>query len=71
MAFMSIFEENIANCIGAGMGDSLLYRFRTDLLLKHNLLEELPQECGALERELKAVIQSYMERMVHDRLTAE
>ncbi len=48
-----------------------LYRFRTDLLLKHNLLEELPQECGALERELKAVIQSYMERMVHDRLTAE
>ncbi len=52
-----------------GHKSTALYRFRTDLLLKHNLLKEHPEEAAVMERELKAVIQSYMERMVHDRLT--
>lgn len=53
-----------------GHKPTALYRFRTDQLLKHNLLKEQPGEAAVMERELKAVIQSYMERMVHDRLTA-
>ena len=53
-----------------GHKSTALYRFRTDQLLKHNLLKEQPGEAAMMERELKAVIQSYMERMVHDRLTA-
>lgn len=49
-----------------------LYRFRTDPLLRHNLY---PQGHNAttrsMERELKAIIQSYMERMTENRLLLE
>ena len=39
-----------------------------DRLMKHNLVGRVPQQ-AAMERELKAIIQQYMERMTEDRLT--
>ena len=39
----------------------------TDSLMKHNLLGKLPQQ-KQMERELKAIVQQYMERMTQDRL---
>lgn len=47
-----------------------LYRFRTDLLLQNNLAGQAVAEQQQMERELKAVIQSYMTRMTEDKLTA-
>lgn len=43
-----------------------VYRFREDPLLEHNLLENNPQP--ELEKKLKAIIQSYMQRMNEDGL---
>ena len=39
----------------------------TDSMMKHNLAGHLPQQ-PQMERELKAIIQQYMERMTQDRL---
>ena len=39
----------------------------TDSMMKHNLVGHLPQQ-PQMERELKAIIQQYMERMTQDRL---
>ena len=39
----------------------------TDSLMRHNLVNQLPQQ-ERCERELKAIIQKYMERMTQDRL---
>ena len=44
--------------------------FKTDKLLKENLVGQVPQQ-GAMELELKAIIQQYMERMNGDRMTVE
>ena len=41
----------------------------TDSLMQHNLLNKVPQQ-PQMERELKAIIQQYMERMTQDRLKA-
>ena len=38
-----------------------------DSLMKKNLLGKVPQQ-KHMERELKAIIQQYMERMVNDQL---
>lgn len=46
-----------------------LYNYKNDWFMRHNLLEKKPQEKQQMEHELKAIIQSYMERMVEDRLT--
>ena len=40
----------------------------SDSLMQHNLVGKVPQQ-PQMERELKAIIQQYMERMVNDRLT--
>ena len=40
-----------------------------DRLMKHNLLAKHPKEQRQMERELKAIIQQYMERMTQNRLT--
>lgn len=49
-----------------GRETKAVYRFREDPLLQHNLLESNPQpEMG---KKLKAIIQSYMQRMNEDRL---
>lgn len=55
-------------------GDRLhaVYRFKEDPLLKNNLLNVAPVDTIAgIEKELKAVIQQYMQRMNGNRLTAE
>ena len=41
----------------------------TDSLMQHNLKGKVPQQ-QQMEREVKAIIQQYMERMTQDRLTA-
>lgn len=48
-----------------------VYDFKRDSLLKHNLVSSMPKEAKQMEREVKAVIQSYMERMTENRLTAD
>lgn len=45
-----------------------IYAFKTDRLLRHNLLGKLPQQ-AAMERELKAIVQQYMQRMNTNHLT--
>lgn len=45
-----------------------LYRFRTDLLLKNNLVGKVPAVQQQMEREVKAIIQSYMMRMTSNNL---
>jgi phosphoglycerol transferase MdoB-like AlkP superfamily enzyme len=49
-----------------GRETKAVYQFREDPLLEHNLLENNPQP--ELEKELKAIIQSYMQRMNEDGL---
>ena len=44
-----------------------VYRFKTDLLLKHNLVGQLPEQ-ASMETQLKAIIQQYMSRMNENRL---
>ena len=51
-----------------GQKTKALYRFRTDLLLEHNVAAQEPKVRMAMEREVKAIIQSYMERMTQNRL---
>ena len=48
-----------------------LYRFRTDLLLKDNLLTKEPKIVKNMERQVKAIIQSYMTRMVNNQLVVQ
>ena len=45
-----------------------LYNYKKDWFLKQNLLGKGGKTEQQMERELKAIIQSYMERMVEDRL---
>lgn len=48
-----------------------IYNYKKDWFLKRNLLGKIGKTEQQMERELKAIIQSYMERMVEDRLTME
>lgn len=54
-----------------GRQTKALYRFRTDLLLRDNVAAKEPEVCRDMERQVKAVIQSYMTRMVNNQLLAE
>ena len=54
-----------------GQKTKALYRFRTDLLLKRNVADKEPKVREAMEREVKAIIQSYMERMTKNELTVK
>lgn len=47
-----------------------LYRFTTDHLLENNLLDEEPEVAARLEAKIKAIIQQYNQRMIHDDLIA-
>lgn len=49
-----------------GRETKAIYRFREDSLLEHNLLNTIPE--SELEDKLKAIIQSYMQRMNEDGL---
>ena len=51
-----------------GQKAKALYRFRTDLLLKDNLLSKEPKVAADMERQVKAIILSYMTRMVNNQL---
>ena len=48
-----------------------LYNYKKDWFLKQNLLGKRGKTEQQMERELKAIIQSYMERMVEDRLVVK
>ena len=48
-----------------------LYRFRTDLLLEHNVADKEPKVRDEMEREVKAIIQSYMTRMTTNQLVVK
>ncbi len=48
-----------------------LYDFKTDRLLRNNLIAHLPDTVSAMELELKAFVQQYKNRMVDDNLTME
>ena len=54
-----------------GQKAKALYRFRTDLLLKDNLLTKEPKIAADMERQVKAIIQSYMTRMVNNQLVVQ
>lgn len=47
-----------------------VYRFRDDKLLKTNLLDQHLPAADTMQTELKAIIQSYMQRMLSDSLSA-
>ena len=47
-----------------------VYAFKTDKLLKNNLIGKVPEQ-GKMEQELKAIIQQYMERMNENKMTVE
>ena len=48
-----------------------LYNYKKDWFLKQNLLGKKGETEKQMERELKAIIQSYMERMIEDRLVVK
>lgn len=50
-----------------GQKSIAMYAFKTDKLLKHNLLGEVADQ-QQMEDELKAIIQQYMTRMNNDEL---
>ena len=54
-----------------GQKTKALYRFRTDMMLKHDVAAQEPKVRKAMEREVKAVIQSYMERMTRNELVVK
>ncbi len=47
-----------------------LYNFISDPLLKQNLVGKVPEQ-ASMEKQLKAIIQQYIERMINDKLTAK
>lgn len=53
-----------------GIRTIAVYAFKTDKLLKQNLVGKIPEQ-DRMELELKAIIQQYMERINGDRMTAE
>jgi phosphoglycerol transferase MdoB-like AlkP superfamily enzyme len=48
-----------------------LYDFKSDKLLKNNLINQLPDTVRSMELQLKGLIQQYNNRMVDDNLTRE
>ena len=47
-----------------------MYRFKSDPMLRHNVKGQVPEQ-DAMERQLKALIQQYINRMNGNHLTAE
>ena len=45
-----------------------LYDYKHDVMMQHNLMGKSPRQ-GEMERKLKAIIQSYMSRMISDEVT--
>jgi phosphoglycerol transferase MdoB-like AlkP superfamily enzyme len=53
-----------------GVKTRAMYRYRSDRMLRNNLVGKVPQQ-AAMEHELKAIIQQYMERMNQNRLVVK
>ena len=52
-----------------GQDVTAAYRFRTDSLLRHNVVSTMPRDTlQQMTRQMQSVIQQYMERMTSDRL---
>ncbi len=51
-----------------GKRSSGLYRFRTDVYMKDNLLDKYPEVREKMEENIKSIIQQYMERMNDNQL---
>ena len=48
------------------------YRYRTDSLLRHDVLKAMPQDTlQQMTRQMKSIIQQYMQRMTNDKLVVE
>lgn len=43
-----------------------LYDYVDDVLMRHNLTDSLPRQCDLMQRKIKALMQSYFERMEAD-----
>lgn len=54
-----------------GSQSKALYDIQTDWMLRQNQLTAEPERTAKMERQLKALIQSYMERMINDDLTVK
>jgi phosphoglycerol transferase MdoB-like AlkP superfamily enzyme len=55
-----------------GQQSTAAYAYRTDSLLQRNILSTMPADTlSMMERQMKSVIQQYMQRMTSDRLTAD
>ncbi len=53
-----------------GTATKAVYAFKTDPMLRHNLVGKVGQQ-AEMELELKAIIQQYMQRMTQNRLTVK
>ena len=48
------------------------YRYRTDSVLRHDVLKAMPQDTlQQMTRQMKSIIQQYMQRMTNDKLVVE
>ena len=57
---------------GPGKEVTAAYRYRTDSLLAHNVLQTMPQDTlRQMTRQMKSIIQQYMQRMTNDKLVVE
>ncbi|MBR5149753.1 MAG: LTA synthase family protein, partial [Bacteroidaceae bacterium] len=54
-----------------GTKSTALYNVRNDALLKENIIGTMPAQQEAMEREVKAIIQQYMWRMLNDKLVPD
>jgi len=54
-----------------GKKATALYNLKTDRLMKKNLLHTLPEAQQTMEKHLKAFIQQYNNRMIHNQLTVQ
>ena len=54
-----------------GTKSTALYNVRNDALLKENIIGSMPAQQEAMEREVKAIIQQYMWRMLNDKLVPD
>jgi phosphoglycerol transferase MdoB-like AlkP superfamily enzyme len=48
-----------------------LYNYRTDSLLQNNILAKEPEKGKKMETKLKAIIQDYYGRMIHNKMTPD
>lgn len=67
-------DENYQLCQGSyllqfnGKQTVALYDFKSDPLLKHNMVSEQKDVVEEMERKIKAIVQQYNNRMIEDRL---